>query len=162
MKKNNNKGFMLAETLIVTTFVAGVLIFLFMQLTRLSGSYEESYNYNNTESLYALEDVKNYIESDAALLEYVNSNIDSLKYIDITDCSLAFDKQYCLKLFQLENIKQIIITKNLVPFDEISGYDEDFMSFINKVNSEGEETYRLIASFNNSRYATLRFGDNNE
>mgnify|MGYP003311026248 CR=1 FL=1 len=30
MKKNNSSGFVLAETLIVTTFVAGVLVFLFI------------------------------------------------------------------------------------------------------------------------------------
>ena len=31
MKKSNSSGFVLAETLVVTTFVAGMLIFLFIQ-----------------------------------------------------------------------------------------------------------------------------------
>ena len=130
MKKNNNSGFMLSETLIVTTFVAGVLIYLFIQLTKLSTAYEESYNFNTPESLYALEDVKNYMQNDTDLMEYINSNIDSLKYIDITDCSLVSDSNYCLKLLELENIKDIIITTNLVPDNEINDYDENFISFI--------------------------------
>ena len=81
--KKNNKGFMLIETLIVTTFVAGVLLFLFFQLTSLNNSYTEYYNYNTTEGLYALEDVKDYINSDTMFQDYVSNNIRTMKYIDI-------------------------------------------------------------------------------
>lgn len=159
MKKNNNKGFILAETLIVTAFVAGVLIFLYIQFTNLNQSYEQSYVYNTVEGLYALEDVKTYIETDTTFVNYIDSNINSLKYIDITDCTLFTDETYCLKLFELENIKNIFITHNLVPDVDFTDYDLKFQTFIKKINKEGIQTYRIVAEFNDSTYATVRFGD---
>lgn len=162
MKKKNNKGFMLAETLIVTVFVASVLIFLFIQFSNLSKSYDESYIYNTSEGLYALDDVKTYIESDTTFIEYLNTNIESRKYIDITDCNLFTNKDYCLKLLKLENIDKLFVTTNSVPKEDIKNVDDAFLTFINKINVEGDETYRIVASFNNSTYATLRVGDTNE
>jgi len=162
MKNINNKGFMLVETLIVTTFVAGVLIFLFIQFNNLSKAYDDSYVYNTPEGLYALEDIKKYVDTDIDLLTYINENIESLKYIDITDCNLFNNKNYCLKLFELENIDKIFITTNNFEKESITRYKEDFIIFINKINEEGEEKYRLVASFKNSTFATLRLGDSYE
>lgn len=162
MKKKNNKGFMLAETLIVTVFVAGVLIFLYIQFSNLSSSYDDSFNYNTVEGLYALEDIKTYIESDDSITQYINTNIDTLNYIDITNCDLFSDREYCSKLFELENINRIIITKNKVNVEEIKIKDEGLNNFIKKINEIDYQKYRLIASFNNSTYATVRFGDVNE
>ena len=62
MQKKNSNGFMLAETLIVTIFVAGVLIFLFIQFSSLSKSYEESYIYNTVEGLYSLNGFNNLLK----------------------------------------------------------------------------------------------------
>ena len=57
------------------------------------------------------------------------------------------------------NIKDIFITQNSVPYDELTDYDQEFMDFIGLISKEGEEPYRVVASFNNSTYATVRFGD---
>ncbi|MBE6139808.1 MAG: hypothetical protein E7174_04875 [Firmicutes bacterium] len=180
MKKNNNRGFMLVETLVVTTFVAGVLIFLFVQFSKLSKAYEESYIYNTVEGLYALEDVRDFIwltsvdttNSEGQVItyksiQYIQQKLETEDYIDITDCSLwgsSADTMYqrCKYLFSTINIDKIFITKNAIPKDNITGYNEGFKSFINKINEEGNEPYRIVASFNNSTYATLRFGDSNE
>lgn len=159
MKKINNSGFMLAETLIVTVFVSGILIYLYIQFSNLNKSYEDSYIYNTVETLYALDDIKIYIEREDQILEYINTNIEDLKYIDITDCSLFTDIDYCKKLLEVENIKSIFITTNIVPYESITQYNEEFTAFINKINKEGIEPYRIVASFNNSTYATLRFGE---
>lgn len=162
MKKLNNEGFMLAETLIVTTFVAGILIFLFIQFTNLGKAYDDSYIYNTPEGLYALEDIKEYIESDPDLLLYIDENIAISKYIDLTDCSLFTNKEYCTNLFNLENIDKVFITTNNFDKEYITGYNEDFNIFINKIVNEGSEKYRLVASFKNGMFATLRLGDSDE
>lgn len=159
MKKINSNGFMLAETLIVTSFVAGVLVFIFIQFTTLSKKYDDSYKYNTVEGLYALEDIVNYIKSDDAALNYINNNLINFKYIDLTDCNIFSNKDYCLKLFQIENIKDIVVSTNLVDYNYFSGYDYDFIEFVKKINKEGNEKYRILASFENSTYATLRFGE---
>lgn len=159
MKKKVNKGFMLAETLVVTAFVAGILIFLYVQFSNLNNSYDESYKYNTVEGLYALEDIKNYIENDESALNYIEENIESLKYINIEDCSIFTSKDDCLLLLKSENINSIFITTNLIPYNSIDEYSEDFLDFVNKINEEGNQPYRIVAAFNNSTYATLRFGE---
>lgn len=159
MKKKNNKGFMLAETLIVTTFVAGVLIFLFIQFSKLNNSYNEYYTYNTTESLYALEDVKEYIESDSNAKEYILNSISKLGYIDITDCSSFTDREYCLKLLELENVKQIFIAPNTVSISNLNVDNPSLLKFISKINNDVDSTYRLIAEFNDKSYATVRLSN---
>lgn len=162
MKKSNNKGFMLIETLVVTVFVAGVLIFLYMQFSNLSKSYDESYIYNITEGLYALEDLRSYMKQNPSTMNYLEENIGNLKFIDLTDCSLFNDKTYCYNLMKLENIDKVFFSTNLLPKNIINNYDEGFTNFIDKIIEEGEEPYRLVASFNNNTYATLRLGDKHE
>ena len=159
MKKKDNKGFMLAETLIVTIFVAGILIFLYLQLSNLNNSYDESYRYNTVEGLYALDDVKDYIENDENALNYIEENIDDLKYIDIKDCRIFANSQDCLSLLKSVNIDSIFITTNFIPSNIITDYNQDFLDFINKIKKDGEQTYRIVASFNNSTYATLTFAE---
>lgn len=155
----NNKGFMLAETLLVTTFIAGVLIYLYIQFTNLNKNYDDSYNYNTVEDLYALYDVVEFINSDEYAISYIENNITEQKYIDISNCSLFTDSVLCKKLLSLENINEIFITTNTVPKANIIDYTSGLMNFINKINPSGIETYRLVASFNDNTYATLRFGE---
>lgn len=159
MKKKCNQGFMLAETLIVTTFVAGILLFLYIQFSNLNKSYDESYQYNTVEGIYALQDIKYYIESDATALSYIEANIDDLKYIDIKNCQIFNSKEDCLTLLQLENIKSIFITTNKVPINLIKDYNQDFLHFISKISQEGNQPYRIVTEFNNSTFATIRFGE---
>lgn len=154
--KKNKRGFILIETLLVTMFVAGALIFVYIQFSKLNNYYDDSYKYNTVEGLYALEDIKNYILNDTMATEYIGSNIETQKFIDITDCSIFTDVDNCLNLINIENIKSIFVTTNNVPKDNILKYDEDFNSFINKISPVGSESYRIVAKFDNLTYATLR------
>ena len=159
VKKNYGNGFMLAETLIVTLFVAGVLIFLFAQFTNITKTYNDSYLYNSVEDLYSLKNVKQYIEKDINIISYINSNVTFQKNIDITKCENFTDKKYCLELFKLENIDKIIITTNTINYELFKNYKTKFKNFINKIDKKGNEKYRIIASFSDGSFATIRFGD---
>lgn len=159
MKKNTNRGFVLAETLIVTTFVAGVLIFLFIQFTNLSKNYTDSYKYNTVEGLYALRNIKEYIETDSVAMAIIEDKTNDDNILNITNCSIFSEKKYCLKLMELENIKRIFATNNDFDKDYFNNYDEGFKKFVNKINKEGTLKYRLLVEFNNSTYATIRFGE---
>ena len=158
MKKNlNTKGFMLVETLVVTAFVAGVLIFLFIQFSTLEQKYESTYKYNNVEDLYSLKNIKKYLESDTTFINSLSSITES-SYLEITDCNLLTDQKYCTKLFELENIENIYIALNEFDKKIFNNKNSEFKDFINKVNKKGEQKYRIIAKFNNSTYATVRIG----
>lgn len=157
--KKKNKGFMLAETLLVTTFVAGLLIYLYIQFTNLNNNYSDSFTYNTVEDVYALSDVVDLIYSDETALNTIDEMVNQEKYIDISNCSLFTNQAKCKKLFELENINEIFITTNAVPKKYISDYSIGLIKFINKINPSGIEMYRLVASFKDNTYATLRFGD---
>ena len=61
MKKNKNSGFMLIETLLVSTFVLGVLTYLFLQFSALKRSYDDNFKYNTVPSLYGVKNINQYI-----------------------------------------------------------------------------------------------------
>ena len=159
MKKEFSSGFMLVETLIVTTFVSGVLIFLFIQLATLSNNYDNSYKYNTVEDLYLLRNIKDYILKDSNSLNVIKSEVDDKGFVEITDCSMFLEINYCLKLLELSNIKTIFITQNYIDKTLFNNYNDALKNFINRINGEGENKYRILAEFNNSRYATIRIGD---
>lgn len=159
MKKMNNKGFMLAETLVVTSFVAGVLIFLFIQFTNLSKNYEDNYKYNTVENLYALEDVRDFIIEKEHNISITLDEMGDKDYIDISNCNIfEDDKDYCAKLFELVNVEQVIVAKNSFDKSNFDSSNRDLVAFAKKINITGKEQFRLIASFKDSTFATLRFG----
>lgn len=159
MKKNLTQGFMLVETLIVTTFVSGVLIFLFIQLVTLSNNYDDSYRYNTVEDLYSLSNIRDYLYNDVGALNLIKNKVDDEGYIEITDCSMFTEINYCLKLFELENIKTIFIIQNYLDENLFNNYNDALKRFINKISGEGTNKYRILAEFNNNKYATIRIGD---
>ena len=164
MKKNKSSGFMLAETLVVTIFVAGVLIFLFMQFSKLNNSYNEYYIYNTTESLFALDDVKKYIISDNKAYNYIEDNIPQSKFIDITNCDITIftNNNYCNKLLELEKVKKIYVLDNTISYKDLDISNDEIKKFINKIDNEGTEIYRLVALFDGGEIATIRFGQEKE
>ena len=159
MKKNKNKGFMLAETLVVTTFVAGILLFTTIQFINLSNGYNENYKYNTVEAMYALNTVKNYILDDSKALDFINNNVTSTNYVNLKSCDMFTSEIRCQKLLELEGISEIIIATNKFDKDKRVTYDDEFKNFISKIKKEGTQKYRLIAKFDNSVYATVRFGE---
>lgn len=159
MKKRIDSGFMLVETLIVTIFVSGVLLFLFIQFSNLSKSYDESFNYNTVEDLYLLNDIVKYIESESNVMTYIENNINTVSHIDLTDCTLFSSNDFCSNLFELANISQIFVSNNNISPNSITEYNIGFKNFIDKIKGTGNQKYRLVASFKNNTYATLRFGD---
>lgn len=154
MKKNNEKGFMLIETLLVSLFVGGTLIYLYVQFSNLNRSYNDSFSYNTVGSLYSLVDVKDFLYVNFPSVEaeiYTNTYSTNI-------CAIIPDSEYCNKLLIAENIKTLLVAYNDLSNSNIpTNLDEDFKDFINKINPAGEEEFRLVAQFNDNTYATLRF-----
>lgn len=161
MKKSNNKGFLLAETLVSTIFVAGVLIFIFVQFSNLLTNYDESYNYNKISDLYTLDSIANYIESDNEIYNYIKLNVTESIYFDMSDCSSFTDDSYifCTKVMEYCNINTLLVTTNDISKYDFSSFSESFKSFTKNIYNKSSEKYRLIVLFNDSSFATIRFGD---
>lgn len=153
MKKKSQKGFMLVETLVVTTFIAGVFIFLFIQFSNLNKNYKSSFKYDTVEGKYALKDIEDYLKADTKfrfkIVHYMNLN----EYLNITECSteLFINTNYCKKLFELENVKTVIIlNKDFKPTSK-NKISEDIKEYFNKINKKNTNNfnYYIVIELNN-------------
>jgi len=64
MKKNNIKGFVLAEVIIVSVVVITALTVMYMQFISVNNSYYRSFKYNTVDDLYATNNIRSFIEDD--------------------------------------------------------------------------------------------------
>lgn len=164
MKKLDNQGFMLTETLVVATFVIATLVFLYAQFRTINRSYTTSFKYNNAEELYALGNVSDYLKLNGLSVVGPAASLADDKYLDITSCPGRFlsETNYCTALIESLNIKKIIITsENLneikanIKNDNI--LSEEMKNFINSVNYDANgSNYFLIAEFKNGTFAVLK------
>lgn len=168
MKKMNNKGFLLIETLIVSAFVLGVLVIIFLQFKTLLVNYNHTYDYNTVEGIYNLNAVKTYLnenQGDKTLNSYLNSAPYLLIY-DGESCSEKYGLKnidYCNQMMKAAEFKKVIYTKSELDNlkNNMNDFNEKTKDFIKKLNSKSNEN-RLIAEYTNETYASITYGINNE
>ena len=162
----NNRGFLLAESLVVSTFVLTVLILLYIQFSNLTTNYKNSYNYNNVESIYDLSSVSNYLLNKNYNLS--NQLTDSKPYVVIyKDSSCNMDAgiidTFCDNLINMMDAKTIIYTSSdisaiqkYVSEKEDSNINQKLREFISRVETNTVKNKgRLFAEFNNGTFATI-------
>ena len=156
MNKKSNKGFLLAESLIVTTFVLTVLIYLFAQFKNLMIEYKNNYRYNTVENIYNLGSLGKYIDNHDEVnlsrgIIYINEQ--NLEQSDNIFISMASEMGIEYIIFDDSDIEKV---KN-----NINGYNQDIVKqdmidFIEKVKTiKIENKGRLIAKFTNGNFATI-------
>lgn len=158
MKKIDNKGFMLTETLIVATFLVTTLLFLYIQFNNVTKTYDTSFKYNTVNGLYAVNNIINYVKSDG--IDTLKTSINNVDYIDITDCSDVYftEQNYCNTLMDTLKIKTVLFTKENLSSLKSSRttLDQTMIDFIKFINYEEVTGYRIIIEFNDSTFASLK------
>lgn len=155
--KKNVKGFMLAETLVVASFISVTLLFLFVQFRTIIKNFNNSSHYNTVNTLYLTNQIKDYLQENnfqAMTIELENSEYG---YIEISECASKFftDVSYCQTLMSEMNVNKAIYTSSQNPAVS-SDFSKDFIEFINRnVNTE-ENMYYLLAEFSNGTYGALK------
>ena len=89
MKKINNKGFILAETLVVSIFLTLVFTMIYSNFYPIIGEYEKRESYDDVDGKYGAYWIKRMIESDTYFFTYDcpdNSTCNSLSGDDKTNC----------------------------------------------------------------------------
>lgn len=157
--KKNVKGFVLTETLIISTVVITILIIIYGQFRNVTDQHNLASKFNTVEGLYAVNNIKIFIEKE----NYVAMKNDIINgYLDITDCSTSYyvENLYCEQLYSKLNVQRIILTtsntrelQNYIFENNI--FEDDLKEFINRSSINNNAYYRLIVSFNNNTYATL-------
>ena len=159
MNKKNNKAFLLAESLIVTTFVLTVLIYLYAQFKNLMTEYKNSYRYNNVQDIYNLGAVGKFITKN-------NINISGNGIIYEKNESPLPDEDESLFKDMLNdmNIEYIIYEDSNIDKvkERMSNYNPDMQDFIKKINTKKiDGKGRLISKFKNNNFATIIIEKNN-
>lgn len=171
MKKLDSKGFLLTELLVTATLVSTVLIFLYTQFYTIKRSYDTSFKYNTVNGLYALSNVRSFLEeNDIYILTQV---LNTTSYIDLKNDNLqTANTTYFNELMTGLNIKYLIFTNqnidNLInqinngtALNSDTNEYEDLKKFIKRIDFDNKDTsnnYRIIAEFNDNTFASILVG----
>jgi len=169
----NNKGFMLLETLIVSTIILSTLIFLFVQFSNIKTSYEISFTHNTIPGIYIAKELSDFLVTsgnntklDTKLKNVENGFINITTHTDITYGEVQFYE----KMIENMKIKQIIYTSNenlatlksYLNSDKVNKnvFTESFKNFIFKIKvNENNQSYnRLIIMFKDNTFASIVIG----
>lgn len=103
MKRINNKGVVLLETLVVSIFVMAIFIFLYKNTVPMMAQYEKLETFDDVDSVYAANLIKNLVITNISY-KYIDENLlTTNSYADISNCNdsnLYTDSSYCTKLKQ--------------------------------------------------------------
>ena len=155
MNKMNNKGFLLAESLIVTTFVLTVLIYLFAQFKNLMIEYKKTYQYNTVEDIYNLGSISKFLTQN-------NITINSNQYIfKDNDCTneIPIEKKKTFKeIVKSMKIDYLIFADSNIDNvkNNMSSYNQDMQDFVERVSTKKiDGKGRLLAKFKKENYVTF-------
>ena len=160
MKKINNKGFMFVETLIVATFLVTTLLFIYVQFNKITNTYDTSFKYNTVDGLYMTKNIIKYVSNDGIDKLKLDITQDGVEFIDITNCSSTYfnNSNYCNVLIDYSNVKTILFTNENLDSLKTSdpALNQTLIDFINHINYEKTDGYRIIVEFNNNTFASLK------
>lgn len=114
MLKNNNKGFVLVETLVVAVFVAAIFSVIYANFYPLMGEYEKREVYDDVDSKYATFWFKRIIQSGSVATTDARSAIANNKYYEFTcsviDSADATAVKVCNNLVTRFGVEKMYIT----------------------------------------------------
>lgn len=173
MKKLNNKGFVMTETLVVAVFIMGIFGIMYNNYYPLIGEYERREVFDDVDSKYGAFWVKRFIQHSSYNLSLDMRNaINSNGYTMFSCDNITNDyrKTMCKKLVRELEVKdhssqpKIYITKyNLETFKNYVKADTDYATFsggfsdyvnflpIYKVPSLNDAAYRVLIEFERNK-----------
>lgn len=167
MSKKNNNGFLLAESLIVSTFVLTVITLIFIQFKNLMVNNKRHYTYNSIENIYNLGSFADYLkanENESNSLNKALSEMSNNYYMvfDGGNCASSVlnsgTQDGCAALAAKMDLKYVIYTDSNVENvkSSITGIDQDMRDFIEKIDStQIDGKGRLFAKFKDGSFATI-------
>ncbi len=165
MKKLNNKGFVLAETLVVATFVMGIFAIFYNNFYPLMSEYEKRETYDDIDSKYSVFWIKRLIQLNSYNATNMINNVNSNGFYRFTcnDIMDADRKKICdallekLEVSKAGGVYNIYITKyNLTTFknkvrnnNAFSSSLQDYVLYLPDYKRESLNfaNYRIIAEF---------------
>jgi len=126
MKRINNRGAILLETLIVSVFIMSIFILVYRNSVPLIGEYHKLENFDDVDSVYAANLIKNMVVTNISF-EKIETLLSEKSYSDISNCAKQIDGMgiyediaYCKALKNSLNIKEDEDIIYITRYDETS------------------------------------------
>lgn len=180
MKKNqntlNNSGFMLLETLIVSTVILGTLVFLYVQFVNVKSSYEVSFTYNTIPGIFMSKEISQFIvtldnNGYSSLQNKLNNSTDGYVSIDPdVDFVNSNDTELYKEMIRNMNISYVLFVNddltNLKTYlsnnNNVSEiFQPQFKKYILGLDTDKTNKNRLIVAFADKTFASVLIGGEN-
>ena len=173
MKKINNKGFMLAEIIIVSSIIITTMVGLYTGFSNTYKAYERINSYYDVNTTYALKNMENFLMDEMILNEHIGSADNFYKEINNSIDENDYHKKYIDNFIATYEIDKLYLVKYkkaaLTELKNDANVDDDFDKYIDftieKIEGESEDKspfnpsiigYILITKTNKETYSSLR------
>ncbi|MDD6224593.1 MAG: hypothetical protein PUB18_06325 [bacterium] len=144
MKRINNKGVILLETLLVSVFILSIFIFVYRNSIPMMGLYKKLETFDDIDSVYAANTIKNLIVTELSD-DKIENSFNGKTYVDVSSCdTINSDEKwqgYCNTLKNLLDITEndmIYITRY-----DVSNFRNDIMEN-NAINANFREYVKTV------------------
>ena len=162
----NNKGFMLAEVVIVSAILITTLTSLYVGFARVYKAYEERSNFFDIDSIYALKNIEDALINEGIFNEIINT-VNTNGYVSYKKDSVSNDNYidaYIEKIMLNYDIEYFYITKystnniaNIINIDNENIVFNDFLDYLNKnLDFSLNYNYLFVSKTIDGRFAYLR------
>lgn len=162
----NNKGFMLAEVVIVSAVLITTLVSLYAGFAKVYKAYEERSSFFDTDSIYALKSIEDTL-IDEGLFNNIINEINTSNYVSYLAENLTDDSyinSYLKELLGNYNIEYFYITKydsasliTIMESDTDNIVFNDFLTYLQKnLNFDDNYNYIFLSKTKDGRFAYLR------
>ncbi len=160
--KKSKQGFTLTETLVVSTFVIGTLVYLFVQFSNIKKNYDISFERDTIPELYYVQNINSYLSK--IDITNITETLKTKEYIEIETCSFTMSSAtYCKELMQMANVKKAIVvngdTTNLkkqLKESTINPFSEKMYQYILGLSNSNPTGQKLIIEFLDGTVASLQ------
>lgn len=164
MKKNNQKGFMLVEAFIVSTFVIGILVFMFVQIRTITNGYNRSFSYNTIPGIYIANEIGKFVinnDYEDIKLEVDNASGDGYIIIGTDEYINPYSvlNDTWIEMVNNVNVKSVVITREdaaklkATTDEQLSSKFKQYIKALKVDNISG--LYRILVEFNDETYASI-------
>lgn len=158
MKKN---GFMLAEVLIVSTLLIGVMVFMYSQIRILTVNYSKSFSYNTVDGLYGARVIKDFLMSESTYKDFNSTSFVDKNNITRTIFFNALVSELGINKIVVSNkvtdVYNFLINNysNAKSYNDDTSYYEAFITFVSSLKEDNNK--HIIVAYNDGTYADYEF-----
>ncbi len=158
MKRINNKGFALVETLVVAMFVMTIFSLVYTNFFPMIGEYEKREKYDDIDSVYNTFLIKRMLEDPSTKTSNYNTmrNEANGGYSDLKRCNTLFSNalkvEYCTRLYDKLKVDKVYLTRyNLTTMknrkSSLDSYMADYLDTLPNYTKPSSYSYRIVVKF---------------